>query len=345
MTTAVELYPYPAGWYCLTPSRDLPRGAVKAVTFAGHEYVVFRTQSGEVAAMDAYCPHLGAHMGHGGCVRGEQLECPFHGFRFDTKGQCVATAYGTEAPARASVEPLLVREQHGLVLAWHHPEGLAPTFEIPDLDHDGWRPALFRSMNLKSHPQETTENSVDLGHLSVVHGYANVENTRPIETSGAYLTLDYAITRHNPWKVGPQQVRTEFRVHVHGLGVSIVDINVITFGFRFRLYILPTPERDGRITLRAGLEMKEIADLATLHPLARLAPSRLLHEIVQRSALSGIANDVGQDFAIWENKVYVDPPVLARGDGPIGRYRKWCRQFYPAQAQQATTAPAVSKSA
>ncbi|WP_459250257.1 Rieske 2Fe-2S domain-containing protein [Streptomyces youssoufiensis] len=47
-----------------------------------------------------YCPHLGAHPGHGGTVRGENLVCPCHHFRFDPEGACVRTGYGT-APPRA----------------------------------------------------------------------------------------------------------------------------------------------------------------------------------------------------------------------------------------------------
>ena len=38
--------------------------------------------------------------------------------------------------------------------------------------------------------------------------------------------------------------------------------------------------------------------------------------------------DVRQDWEIWERKVYVHPPALAAGDGPIGQYRQWCKQFY-----------------
>ena len=38
--------------------------------------------------------------------------------------------------------------------------------------------------------------------------------------------------------------------------------------------------------------------------------------------------DVHQDVPLWENKVFVSPPALAQGDGPIGKYRQWARQFY-----------------
>lgn len=42
--------------------------------------------------------------------------------------------------------------------------------------------------------------------------------------------------------------------------------------------------------------------------------------------------DVGQDVPLWEHKRYLDAPALAVGDGPIGLYRRWARQFYQAEA-------------
>lgn len=39
--------------------------------------------------LDAYCPHLGANMAEGGRVKGDCLECPFHGWLFrGSDGQC-----------------------------------------------------------------------------------------------------------------------------------------------------------------------------------------------------------------------------------------------------------------
>ena len=48
----------------------------------------------QVSIVDAYCPHLGANLGVGGHVRGNCIECPFHGWRFDGEtGQCVSIPY------------------------------------------------------------------------------------------------------------------------------------------------------------------------------------------------------------------------------------------------------------
>src|SRR5262245_28654201 len=164
----------PATWYAVGFSSDLRRGSIRSAVFAGSEVVLFRTESGGFAMVAAHCPHLGAHMGHGGSVQGDTLRCPFHGFRFDRSGWCVATAYGTRPPAKARVRAWPVRERHGVLLAYHDSRGREPAWEVPELDMRGWSPFVSHVWTLRGHPQEIAENSVDLGHLTVVHRYAAV---------------------------------------------------------------------------------------------------------------------------------------------------------------------------
>src|SRR5690242_16415474 len=94
--------PFPSGWFCVAASADIAPSAIRTLTFMGQELVLFRTESGAIGLVDAYCPHLGAHMGHGGRVEGETLRCPFHGFCFERSGACV-TAYDRKAPAKVRV--------------------------------------------------------------------------------------------------------------------------------------------------------------------------------------------------------------------------------------------------
>jgi hypothetical protein len=37
---------------------------------------------------------------------------------------------------------------------------------------------------------------------------------------------------------------------------------------------------------------------------------------------------LAEDIPIWENKVYVEKPMLIKGDGPIIEFRHWAKQFY-----------------
>ena len=41
-----------------------------------------------------------------------------------------------------------------------------------------------------------------------------------------------------------------------------------------------------------------------------------------------IERQLGQDIPIWENKIYVNPPLVVDNDGPIGIFRRWTKQFY-----------------
>ena len=58
-------------------------------------------------------------------------------------------------------------------------------------------------------------------------------------------------------------------------------------------------------------------------------PKRFAYRLLTRAALKSYCDDLAADFEIWENKTYVHAPILAKGDGPILTYRKYCRQFYP----------------
>lgn len=73
-----------SGWYWIINSCDLKAGEVKAISYCGRNVVLFRGQNGKAYVLDAYCAHMGAHLGVGGKVRFDTcIECPFHGWAFD----------------------------------------------------------------------------------------------------------------------------------------------------------------------------------------------------------------------------------------------------------------------
>jgi cholesterol 7-desaturase len=322
-----RLPPFPDGWYAVAWSSELGIGDIVTSMLAGSEVVLFRTSDG-ISVMEAHCPHLGAHLGLGGRVEGDSIRCPFHGFCFDREGNCVATGYGTAVPLGLAARIWAVTETDGAIFAWHHGGGESPTFQLPEFNGDGFRSLSHRSFQLLDHPQETTENSVDLGHFAVVHGYQDVELTSEVSTSGAYLNIGYRARRPlRPFgSLGPRlETSFEYDIHIYGLGYSQVDVAIPGLGLEARLLVLATP-RDGKtIDLRLGLRMKEPSDRKGL---LRALPSSLVGAGAARFVLNGFASDASQDFPIWQNKDYVDPPRLARGDGPIGQYRKWAKQFY-----------------
>lgn len=307
-------------------SSELAPGTVLTRRFFGGEVVVYRSQAGDAVVTRPYCPHLGAHLGHGGQVVGETLRCPFHGFRFDATGACVEAYPGKKAPPKCELPVLHSREKNGQIVVFFHPRGEAPTWELPDLPMEGYRPLRFQQFDLAGHPQETSENSVDIGHFAAVHGYEQVTTLRPIAAEGPLLHGHYAMHRRRPGLSRP--LSTDFQVWVWGLGYSVVEARVEEPSFTIRTFVLSTPSSPGRVDLRIALSLGRLESSAALHPLARLAPRALLEPVLERLAMHAYAADVKQDFDIWNHKAYLDRPNLADGDGPVGLYRKWARQFY-----------------
>lgn len=326
-----SLYDHPpSGWYFVGRSRDLPRRGVQSVALGGRELVLFRTEGGTPALTEPYCPHLGAHLGHGGCVQGETIACPFHEFRFGLDGRCVATPYGAPPP-RARLEVVPLRETHGLLLGWLGAPGEAPWFEVPDVDVQGWGDVRIRRYRFRGHPQETTENSVDSGHFAVVHGYSDVHVRRALELDGAHLRVEYGMRRPRsrllPGALG--KVQAEFAIHVHGLGYSRVEVLVPELHLRLRHFVFATPVGGGEIDLTLGFALPSVRERAGLGRSRLGAPLGLVDRAATAFGLDLYRQDVEQDFEIWKHKRYVHPPQLAQGDGPIGAYRRWCKQFYP----------------
>ena len=73
-------FPVPFGWFCVGYPEDFPTGEPKALFYFDRHLVAWRDETGELHVQDPFCPHLGAHLGHGGKVEGCEIVCPFHGW-------------------------------------------------------------------------------------------------------------------------------------------------------------------------------------------------------------------------------------------------------------------------
>lgn len=311
-------YPFseiPSGWYVVAASEDLAPGTVVGCRYFGRDLVLYRTASGRAVLADATCPHMGAHLERGR-VEGEALRCAFHGFLFDKDGGCMATPYGRGVPSRARLHTWMVREQSGLVLAWWDADDKPPEWSVPELDLTGYGALACRRYEVDSHPQETTENSIDYGHFTSVHNFAHAEMTRPVETDGALLRSGYAVDASLASIGLPRRtVRADFEVEVHGLGYSLVELYVGALRVRARLFVLPVPVDAEHIHLRLAC--------MTSHRV------RLLGWLFRNFIHRAFCQEVEEDIPVWKKKVYLERPALAPGDGPVAEYRRWASQFYP----------------
>lgn len=330
LPTPQKLFPYPNSWYVIENSENLKALQLISKKIAGKEMVLFRTQNGEACLVDAFCPHLGGHFAHGGHVEGENIVCPFHYFCFDTKGTCTKTGYGTKPPPKAILKTYTIQEKNGFILYWHHQNNESYTWEVPITNNSNWTEILTTDFILNSHPQETTENSVDVGHFSVVHKYSNIYTIKELNTTESYLNASYGFNRAPEGFIGKgtDGIKAEIDIHVHGLGYSFVEVFLPEMKLKTRQYVFPTPIDENKINLKIGMSVHKDFNPKNIHPALMVLPKKIITKIILNKAFKGYVNDVSQDFKIWENKVYMDYPALAKGDGPIGTYRQWAKQFY-----------------
>jgi nitrite reductase/ring-hydroxylating ferredoxin subunit len=104
------------GWWVVEEARKIGTRP-RTLTRLGKKIVLWR-DGGALRAHAAQCPHRGVDLGAGRVLRGE-LECPYHGFRFDGSGRCVGMpceGAAKKPPERMRLRAYPVREERGL--AW-----------------------------------------------------------------------------------------------------------------------------------------------------------------------------------------------------------------------------------
>ena len=309
-------FPFPStpdGWFQVAYSEELSAGAVLPLKYFGRDLVLFRTESGEARVLDAHCPHLGAHLGHGGKVCGEDIVCPFHAWRFDGQGQCTAVPYAQKIPPKATLRPWTLREVNGLILIWFHGEGSAPAWDVPMLPEyqaPDWTPYVTRRWKIRTHNQEMAENSEDSAHFLDLHGTQGM----PESTAESKGHVFHAVSKTKMRAYGTM---------IDGL------IDVQAFGFGFTLTRFTGLVETLLISSVTNIDPETVDVRFTFT--VKKAPNEEITNMVGTKFRQEVERQLEADIPIWENKIYVTPPLLCDGDGPIGLYRKWCKQFYTAK--------------
>ena len=325
--------PFPEGWYFVVSRADIQRERLIRKVWMGEDIIGWCDDSGKICVAESHCPHLGSHLGPeaGGKVCDGLLVCPFHGYQFDSTGQCVATPYA-DPPRTARLQVFHTREINGLIFAWYGFDGRPPQWELhPDRpQEEGWSSPANRTIRFPGHPQETTENSVDLAHFRYVHGYGSFERAGRIQVDGA--RLESCFNFRTVRKVAGFSAFTmdlSAVTHIFGLGYSFVSIREHSIGVDLRLWVLATPVDGTLIDLTLVSQVKEIRNPRRRFLGLGFLPVACRAPIFNKFMAAQQMGDVLQDVVIWSRKRYRSRPRLCRSDGEIMPFRAYCAQFYP----------------
>ena len=303
--------PYPNGWFRVCESEQLGNGDVKPIHYFGEDFVLFRDEGGVAHVLDAYCPHMGAHLGHGGAVEGDTLRCPFHAWRFDGKGKCVEVPYAKRIPAKAEMASHQVCEKNGIIMLWHDAEGRDPWWQLPDvpeLESDEWTRPVRREWRVRSHAQEQMENICDPAHFQFVHG-----TPRPPEPTASSEGHIFRLHAKLPFTTPRGEIEGTLDIESHGFGMGVTRFSGIV---------------DTTLVI-TGSQVDDELHETIIRFMVKKLPDERATSAVGDAFIAEIEKQYGEDIPIWENKVFLDSPMLCDGDGPIGMLRNWATQFMP----------------
>lgn len=163
-------------WYPACRSTDL-RDRPRALSLMDRPIVVFRDAEGAPVALVDRCAHRNYPLSRGR-VAGGQIECGYHGWRYDGCGNCVGIP-GLLVDARSEPSPArrvgrhAATEADGFVWIWgsEHEEPLADRqpFTLPSVDGPGTGEVVFEE-DLECTMHASLENALDVPHTAFVHG-------------------------------------------------------------------------------------------------------------------------------------------------------------------------------
>lgn len=155
------------GWYWAISSRKLRVGEVKPITLLGLDLAIYRGDDKKVVALDAYCPHMGAHLAEGK-VEGSSLRCFFHNWKFDQQGTCVEIPC-LGKPLTAKVRTWPTAEKYGMVWVWTGETPQQPLPYPPELVDEECEAAFGSHFVKNCHPNVMMINAIDAQHFNTVH--------------------------------------------------------------------------------------------------------------------------------------------------------------------------------
>jgi 3-ketosteroid 9alpha-monooxygenase subunit A len=316
------------GWHVLGVAEKFRDGKPHALEIFGTKLVVFAGQDGNIRILDGYCPHMGGSLGHGK-IRGNSVECPFHGWQWGGDGRCAAIPFAPRVPPRAKIKSWPVSEVSGQLFVYHDPEDNPPPPEvaippIPPFDAGECTAWNWESQVINTNCRELIDNVADNTHFYYVHGwlprkFKNVFEGHTASQIAVYETRkDRSLGQANEGENDDQFAMDSVATY-YGPAYMINFQQANYKGQKIDCWLINAhyPITPNSFMLHAGVVVRKMPGV----------PDEVAQAIADEYTVA-FRNAFYQDVDIWRHKARVDNPILCQVDGPVYQLRRWYEQFY-----------------
>lgn len=221
-------------WYYALPSDAVRPGRLVARTLGGEAVLFGRTRAGEAFALRDVCPHRAMPLSQGR-MQGDEVECPYHGWRFAKDGACTAIpslVAGQELDlTRIRARAFALVERQGNLWIWLGER--PPTDDAPELPSIGARtPDIALSMTFPCHVDHAVGGLMDPAHGPFVHRSWFWRSRRSVhakEKAFGPSELGFVMKRHRPssnsraYKLLGGAPQTEIRFRLPGIRIEHIE--------------------------------------------------------------------------------------------------------------------------
>ncbi|MFI6870560.1 Rieske 2Fe-2S domain-containing protein [Nocardia sp. NPDC050406] len=327
---------YARGWHCLGLVETFRDGKPHSVNAFGTKLVVWADSKGELQVLDGYCRHLGGDLSMGE-VKGDDIACPFHDWRWGGNGKCTGIPYARRVPPLARTRAWTTLVRNGQLFVWHDHEGNPPPDEvtIPYIDgafrdaegngletrSDRWTPWTWHTLHIEgSNCREIIDNVVDMAHFFYIH-YAFPTFFKNVFEG--HVATQYLKTKGRP-DVGMaaaagMEVLLESEASYFGPSYMINPLKNIYGGYEVNTVLINChyPVTQDSFVLQWGVTLEKPEGL----------PDDQAASFAEKMT-EGVSEGFLQDVEIWKHKSKIDNPLLTEEDGPVYQLRRWYDQFY-----------------
>jgi len=202
---------YPAAW-----SSEVVETELFSRTILNKRIVFWREQDGKINAIQDRCSHRFVPLSKGKHC-GNEIECPYHGLRFNSDGVCTHNPHGDGTiPTNANIPSYPLHEKSLLVWIWMGDPKLANPDLIPNLEFMDHSSHAINSgyLTIPAHYELMTDNIMDLSHIEFIH--AEILGSEAVRRADVQSKMEGSTVWS--WRETENEVLPEPLQYIYGIG-------------------------------------------------------------------------------------------------------------------------------